>query len=52
MIFNEKDIYYSMLRWGIAATELAETSFQVGKNELWPIPDAEISSNASVGTED
>ncbi len=41
-----------MIRWGIVATELADTNFQSGKHELWPIPDAEISSNANIGSED
>ena len=34
-----------IVRWGIAATELDGTGFQVGKSELWPIPDRETSSN-------
>lgn len=49
---GEQVRFDDMLRWGIAATELAGTNFQVGKNELWPIPDAEISSNANINSED
>ncbi|CAH8296736.1 putative outer membrane starch-binding protein [Mariniflexile fucanivorans] len=49
---GEQVRFDDMLRWGIVATELAGTNFQVGKNELWPIPDAEISSNANINSED
>lgn len=49
---GEQVRFDDMLRWGIVATELAGTNFQVGKNELWPIPDGEISSNANIGSED
>lgn len=49
---GEQVRFDDMLRWGIAATELAGTNFQVGKNELWPIPDSEISSNANINSED
>lgn len=38
-----------IIRWGIGATELAGTGFTVGKNELWPIPSREISSNPNIG---
>jgi len=34
-----------IIRWGLASTELDGTGFQVGKHELWPIPDRETSSN-------
>ncbi len=48
---GEQVRFDDMIRWGIVATELAGTNFQVGKHELWPIPDGEISSNISIGTE-
>ncbi len=41
-----------MIRWGIVGPELSGTNFQVGKHELWPIPDREIASNANIGSED
>jgi len=37
-----------IIRWGLASTELAGTGFQVGKSELWPIPDRETSSNPNI----
>ncbi|MFP9097825.1 RagB/SusD family nutrient uptake outer membrane protein [Flavobacterium sp. RHBU_24] len=37
-----------IIRWGIASTELQGTGFQVGKHELWPIPDRETSSNPNI----
>jgi len=37
-----------ILRWGLASTELQGTGFQVGKSELWPIPNRETSSNPNI----
>lgn len=37
-----------IIRWGLASRELKDTGFQVGKNELWPIPDRETSSNPMI----
>lgn len=45
---GEQVRFDDLLRWGRAATFLAGTNFQVGKNELWPIPDREIASNPNV----
>lgn len=41
-----------LVRWGIAGTELAGTGFQVGKSELWPIPNRETSSNPNITPSD
>lgn len=49
---GEQTRFNDIMRWGIASTELSGTNFQVGKNELLPIPDREISSNEAIGTED
>ncbi len=49
---GEQVRFDDMIRWGIVATELANTNFQAGKHELWPIPDGEISSNANMTTAD
>ena len=49
---GEQVRFDDILRWGNASTELAGSNFQVGKNELWPIPDAEISSNVNINSED
>jgi len=37
-----------IIRWGLAATELRGTGFQVGKSELWPIPNRETSTNPNI----
>lgn len=44
--------FNDIVRWGNASTELAGTNFQVGKHELWPIPDREISSNEAISSAD
>ncbi|MDW5287212.1 RagB/SusD family nutrient uptake outer membrane protein [Formosa sp. PL04] len=49
---GEQVRFDDMIRWGIVATELADTNFQSGKNEVWPIPDQEINTNASVTAAD
>lgn len=49
---GEQVRFNDILRWGIASTELAGTNFQIGKNELWPIPDREISSNENMSDAD
>lgn len=49
---GEQVRFNDILRWNLAATELAGTNFQAGKNELWPIPDREISSNENVTAAD
>lgn len=49
---GEQVRFDDLLRWGKAAEFLAGTNFQVGKNELWPIPDREIASNPNVTAAD
>ncbi|MRX65867.1 RagB/SusD family nutrient uptake outer membrane protein [Maribacter luteus] len=49
---GEQVRFDDMIRWGIVASELADTNFQSGKHELWPIPDREISSNANLSAAD
>ncbi|WP_324027771.1 RagB/SusD family nutrient uptake outer membrane protein [Maribacter sp. BPC-D8] len=49
---GEQVRYNDILRWNLVSTELAGTNFQVGKNELWPIPDREITSNENVTAAD
>lgn len=49
---GEQVRFNDILRWNLTATELAGTNFQTGKNELWPIPDREISSNENVTAAD
>ncbi|PXY39735.1 RagB/SusD family nutrient uptake outer membrane protein [Flavobacterium cheongpyeongense] len=45
---GEQVRFDDIIRWGIASTELAGTGFTAGKNELWPIPDREASSNSNI----
>lgn len=45
---GEQTRFPDMVRWGIAGQELAGTGFTAGKNELFPIPDAEISTNEAI----
>ena len=45
---GEQIRFDDLLRWGRAVTFLANTNFQSGKHELWPIPDREISTNPNV----
>lgn len=45
---GEQVRFDDIIRWGLASTELAGTGFTAGKNELWPIPDRETSSNPLV----
>ena len=49
---GEQTRFPDIVRWGIAAQELAGTNFQVGKHELFPIPDGEISSNENISDAD
>ncbi|SDF02986.1 Starch-binding associating with outer membrane [Pricia antarctica] len=49
---GEQVRFNDILRWNLASTELAGTNFQAGKNELWPIPDREISSNEAITSAD
>lgn len=45
---GEQSRFDDIIRWGIAATELQGTGFTTGKNELWPIPNRETSSNPNI----
>ncbi len=49
---GEQVRFDDLLRWGMAGSFLAGTNFQVGKHELWPIPDKEIASNPNVTSAD
>ena len=49
---GEQSRFDDIIRWGIASTELAGTGFQAGKNELWPIPNRETSSNPNIKPSD
>ncbi|RKR09029.1 putative outer membrane starch-binding protein [Flavobacterium sp. 90] len=49
---GEQSRFDDVIRWGIAATELAGTGFQTGKSELWPIPNRETSSNPNIKPSD
>ena len=49
---GEQVRFDDLIRWDRAATFLAGTGFQAGKNELFPIPTAEISSNPNVTSAD
>ena len=41
-----------LVRWNLAGTVLAKNGFTVGKNELWPIPNRETSSNPKIKPSD
>ncbi|WP_318543655.1 RagB/SusD family nutrient uptake outer membrane protein [Marixanthotalea marina] len=45
---GEQIRFGDLIRWGMAADELASQGFQAGKHELWPIPNREISSNPEI----
>jgi hypothetical protein len=45
---GEQVRFDDIIRWGLASTELAGTGFKAGKNELWPIPNRETSSNPNI----
>tara|TARA_R110001592_G_scaffold211564_4_gene463461 strand:+ start:811 stop:1134 length:324 start_codon:yes stop_codon:yes gene_type:complete len=49
---GEQVRFNDILRWNLTSTELAGTNFQAGKNELWPIPDREITSNENLSAAD
>lgn len=49
---GEQVRFNDMIRWGIAAEELAGTGFQPGVHTLLPIPDREIVANSMIGPED
>ncbi|MEO7976472.1 RagB/SusD family nutrient uptake outer membrane protein [Flavobacterium sp.] len=41
-----------LIRWDKAGTELVKYGFQVGKSELWPIPNRETTSNPNIKPSD
>lgn len=41
-----------IIRWGLTSTELAGSGFKAGKNELWPIPNRETTSNPNIKPSD
>lgn len=45
---GEQVRFDDIIRWGIAETELKDTGFQIGKSELWPIPNRETSTNPNI----
>ncbi|MGI0105774.1 RagB/SusD family nutrient uptake outer membrane protein [Salinimicrobium sp. WS361] len=49
---GEQVRFPDLVRWGLAADYLGQYGFQAGKNELWPIPNDEISSNDNITQED
>jgi hypothetical protein len=44
--------FSDLVRWGLAASELASKGFNPSTHYLWPIPAREISTNPEVGPED
>src|SRR5690606_18083303 len=44
--------FSDLVRWGLAASELASQGFDSSTHYLWPIPAREISSNPEIGNED
>lgn len=44
--------FWDLVRWGKASSELADTDFQSGKNELYPIPKSEIDLNPGISNAD
>lgn len=49
---GEQVRFDDIIRWSLASTELAGTGFTAGKNELWPIPNRETSSNPNIKPSD
>ena len=49
---GEQVRFPDLVRWGRAASFLAPMGFQAGIHEIFPIPEAEISSNNNIGQED
>jgi hypothetical protein len=49
---SEQLRFDDLIRWGMAGTVLEDAGFQVGKNELWPIPNRETSSNPNITPSD
>ena len=49
---GEQVRFPDLVRWGMAAQVLGKYGFQAGKNEVFPIPDREISSNENITSAD
>ncbi|CAD0001017.1 RagB/SusD family nutrient uptake outer membrane protein [Flavobacterium salmonis] len=51
---GEQVRFDDLIRWGLAGTDplLKSKGFQVGKSELWPIPNRETSSNPNIKPSD
>ncbi|WP_335965794.1 RagB/SusD family nutrient uptake outer membrane protein [Galbibacter sp. PAP.153] len=49
---GEQVRFADLVRWGLAAQELSQYGFQEGIHEIMPIPEAEISSNENINSED
>tara|TARA_R110002050_G_scaffold116847_2_gene233405 strand:- start:67103 stop:68575 length:1473 start_codon:yes stop_codon:yes gene_type:complete len=49
---GEQVRFPDLVRWGLAQSVLGGFGFQAGKHELFPIPDAEISSNENISSAD
>lgn len=49
---GEQSRFADLVRWGMAPSVLGQYGFQAGKHEVFPIPDAEISSNENINSED
>ena len=49
---GEQIRFADIIRWGNASTELSGSNFVSGKHELFPIPDAEMSSNENINSAD
>lgn len=49
---GEQVRFPDLVRWGLAADYLSQYGFQQGKNEIWPIPNDEISANDNISQED
>ena len=45
---GEQVRFPDLVRWGMAAEVLGKYGFQAGKNEIFPIPNREISSNENI----
>ena len=39
---GEGQRFFDLVRWGDAATKLADRGFQSNKNEIFPIPNGEL----------
>ncbi len=49
---GEQVRFPDLVRWGLANEVLSPYGFQSGKNEIWPIPNDEISANEGISQED